>query len=818
MEKIVILDTNSLIYRFYYALPLFSSHNGIPTNALYGLTNAVLKIINEENPDYFIACFDSKTKTFRHKKDFLYKAQRPKIADELKIQINLAPKILKSFNIDVIEKENYEADDLIGSLIKKYNNKLKIIYSGDLDLLQILDENTILKFFKRGVSEIEIYTKKTVLEKFQLQPNQLADFKALIGDVSDNILGIKGIGKKTATDLLLRFDNIEQIIYAAEKKIIPLPLRDLIIKNKERLILNKELATIITDLNLDFNLKKYKNFDLEKTFEILKEFDFYSIIKRLKGNQFQKNIDDIIFEQEIPLFLNEVFCLINNDQIYIFDNEKYYLTNLSSIKKVIQAKRIIVYDLKLFFKVFLKFNINFSDLDINNFFDIKIAFWLTKNIVKPDVDKILNFYFKDIISENNKINLFFKFMPKIYKDLIDEIYKNDLYNALIVDQKISFILALMENYGLAIDRERLVGLKLSIQNELSSLKKEIYDLAGTIFNLNSNNDLRRIIFENLKLPIKNIRKTPKGELSVKESELIKLIDYHPIIKKILEYKEKSKILSNFIKNIIKYSQDNKIATNFEITGTATGRIISTSPNLQNIPLNLKDIFVPHYRDSILVSYDYSQIELRILAHLSGDENLLNIFYKNLDIHSITAKLLFKEENEKTRRLAKIINYGIIYGITPIGISQRTGLSLSTSKELINNYFNNFPGVKKFLDDLINKFNSYGYAETFLNRKRFFTDVNTPKALRIAINTPIQGTAADILKLSILDIFNYLNSKNLLNDVKFLLIVHDEIIFEINKLIVNDVKFKIKNIMENVANFKVPLVVKIKEGFNLKDLK
>ncbi|GIW65779.1 MAG: DNA polymerase [Candidatus Parcubacteria bacterium] len=820
MEKIVILDISSLIYRFYYALPLFTSHNNIPTNALFGLTNALLKIINEENPDYIIACLDSKTKTFRHKKDINYKAQRPKIPNDLKVQLNLVPKILKAFNIEIIQKENYEADDLIGFFVKKLNYKLKVIYSGDLDLLQILDENTILKFFKRGISEVEVYDKNKVREKFHLQPYQLADLKGLIGDSSDNILGIKGIGQKTAIDLLLRFNNIEQIIYAAEKKILPEKLRNLIIDNKERLILNKELATIVTDIDLNFKIKKYEYFNLDNVYNVLKEFDFYSIIKRLKINQLNEANDfsEIKFEEKLPLFFDDLFCFIDNEVIYISDGEKYYYFNLNLeiFKKILNSKQIIVYDLKLFLKHCYKFQLEVDNID--KFFDIKIAFWLVKNIIKPDITKILYFYSKDITDNINKNNIFLKIMPKIYDDLNMQIINNQLQNVLIIDQKVSSILAIMENYGLNIDKEKLSQIRLNILEDLKNIKMEIYNLAKTEFNINSSNELRKIIFEKLKLTKKNIKKTPKGEISVKESELQKLIDFHPLIKKILDYKNKSKLLNNFIKNFLKHINDNKIYTNFEITGTNTGRITSLYPNLQNIPLELRKVFIPSQKNYIFLSYDYSQIELRILAHFSEDENLLNIFYQNLDIHTIIAKLLFKEENEKTRRLAKIINYGIIYGITPSGIAQKTGLSINTSKELINNYFRNFPGVKKFLDELINRFNSFGHTETLLGRKRFFFESNSIKATRIAINSPIQGTAADILKLALIDAFKYLKEKNILNEVRFKLIVHDEIIFEIRNDFVAKVKLRLKNIFENIVNLKVPLCVKIREGNNLKEIK
>lgn len=815
MEKLVILDTNSLFYRFFYALPFFSSHQGIPTNALYGFTNALLRIIKEENPDYFIACFDSKVKTFRHYKDIAYKSQRPKISDHLKIQLNLAPKILNAFNISILEKQNYEADDLIGTLVKKNPDKFKIIFSGDLDLLQILDETTILKFFKKGISEVEIYNKEKIKEKFNLLPFQLADFKALVGDASDNIIGIKGIGKKTASELLIRFNNLEGIILAAEKKIISASLAKLILENREKLLLNKELATIICDLDLDLEIKRYPGIDEQKLFEVLKEFDFYSIIERLKKNNSYLKINQKI--NQLNNLSDKIFCLIDKNKIYFYDNFNFYFLDLKkeNLEKIVQAKEVVIFDLKLFSKYYFQF-VKKEFFDIDKFFDLKIAFWLTKNIVKPTIDKLFSYYSRNNnYSDNNEEII--KFLSHIYEDLNKEIENYQLKNILILEQKISLILALMEINGLTIDIKNLKDFKEKTQQQLKSLMEELYKLAGTKFNINSPYELKDVLFNKLKISPKKLKKTPKGEISIKESELIKIKDAHPFVEKLLEYRHNYKLLTSFYNNLLKYNQNGVIYPNFEITGTVTGRIITLLPNLQNLPSITRFIFVPR-QGYIFVSYDYSQIELRILAHLSQDENLINIFYQDLDIHSITAKLLFKEENEKTRRLAKIINYGIVYGISARGIAQKTGLTIKEANDLIKSYFKNFPRIKILINDLIEKFKSFGYTETLLGRKRFFLDINSPKSLRIAVNTPIQGTAVDILKLAMLDIFNYLKDKNLLNDVKFILAIHDELIFEISETKLSEVKIKIKQIMENVLNLTVPLKVKIKEGYNLKDIK
>jgi DNA polymerase-1 len=825
MDKILILDVNSLIYRFYYALPSFYSHKNIPTNALFGLTNALLKIIKEEKPQYLIACFDSKTPTFRHNKYLEYKSQRPKIENELKIQINLAPKILKSFGFLILEKDNYEADDLIGLIVKKNPDKYKIIYSGDLDLLQLVNDRTILKFFKKGISQVEIYDEQKIKEKYQLKPYQLIDYKALQGDPSDNIIGIKGIGPKTAINLLSKYQTIENIIDLSEKKIIPQPLRDLILINKDRLLLNKEIITLATDLNLNFNLEEAKltQLNIEKIIETLKEFDFYSIIERLKKedskNLFQ--LSTINFLTSPSFLLDNIFCLLDDNFIYLYDGQNFFklAQNLTNIEKILTANRIIIYDLKFFLQKYYQLSKNLKriiEINLNNFFDIRIAFWLIKNIIKPDLNKIFSFYYPNL-DYDNLLEKFISFMPQIYQDLEKQLTDYSLNHILSLDQNVTLILLVMEINGLKIDKNKIKTYQQQLQEELKNLKEEIYQLVGYVFNLNSNNEIRRVIFDQLKIKSKDIRKTSKGELSVSEEQLIKIKDKHPVIEKILSYRKKSKLLSQFIKNLNKYLKDSKIQTNFDITGTTTGRLTSFYPNLQNLPKEIKQFFIPS-QGCRFVSYDYSQIELRLLAHFSQDENLINIFKEDLDIHSLTAKLLFKEENEQTRRLAKLINYGIVYGISPQSLAQKTNLSLMTAKKLIEDYYLKFPGIKKLNKDLEEKFNAYTYTETLLGRKRFYFNRNLSDYLKIAINSPIQGSAADILKLAMIDIFNYLKNNNLLNEVKLVLSIHDELVFEIKENILLQVKFKIKNIMENVINLSVPLKVNIKEGYNLQDIK
>lgn len=834
MKKIFLLDANSLIHRVYHALPFLQSPQGIPTNAVYGIANILLKIIDEK-PDYLIACFDSPAPTFRHLKFKEYKATRPKIADDLKAQIPLVKKLFTCLNIPIIEKTNYEADDLIGSLLDK--KKLNIIFSGDLDTLQLVDKNTLVYFLKKGITEIEVYDEKKVEEKFGIPPKLLPDLKALIGDPSDNIIGIKGIGPKTATHLLKKYGSIEKIIDSAEQGLIDPIFKKLILENKEKLLLNKELATINKEIKIDLKLEEYHLADPSKLIAFLKELGFKSIIERLiKKYSYQEGIGlfltpRISFAKELKEIDEEIFLIALESSFYLKSKNNFYHLGYSqeNFQKILSTKKIIIFDLKTFFKNYYK--IFKKLLDEKIFFDVKIALWLSTSLNKITLDKLANYYSPKVFTAEKDMILFIlENFGKIYSDLAKKVNELNLGNVLLLDQKISIVLALMELNGILFDLEQVNEFKTYLKNEIEKNKQEIYELAGASFNINSPIDLRNILFSKLKIPTKGLKKTPKGEISTQESELLKLLGVHPIIEKILLYRENVKILNTFIANLLKYLDKNKrIKTNFEITGSATGRISSEEPNLQNIPIEgvlakkLRNCFVAEKNFSFL-ALDYSQIELRITAHFSQDINLISIFQQDLDIHSITAKLLFHEENEKTRRYAKTINFGILYGISAKGLSERTGLSLTQSKDLIQKYFQTFPGIKKMINEFIDKAKNFGYAETILGRKRLIPEIYSRayseqnKAYRIAINTPIQGTAADIIKLAMSQILDYIFKENLNEKIKMILQIHDELIFEVKDDIIEEIKEEFKKIMENVFTLSVPLKIKVSIGKTLAELK
>ncbi|MFZ8847960.1 MAG: DNA polymerase [Minisyncoccia bacterium] len=831
-EKLLLIDINSLLHRLYHAIPLLRSSQGLPTNALYGLTNVLLKILDEIKTDYIVACYDTPVLTVRHEKFKEYKAQRPKIADDLKTQISYSKKLLQAFNIQIAEKPGYEADDLIGTLAEKNKDKKVIILSGDLDTLQLVNDRVNIYFLKKGIKEIEVYDRQKVLERFNIEPYLLPDFKALVGDPSDNIIGIKGIGEKTAINLIKKYGNIEKIIEAAEKGFLEYSLRKAILENKDRLILNKDLTTIIKDVEIELQLKKYQKPSKEQLLPILEELGFKSIIARLfKDQKVSLFTTTSQYKSELPSDLKEIFVILYQDKIYAsFNNEIVKLdVTIDNLQKIINTEKIYIFDLKQFFKKF--YEVMNTQLPLNKFFDLKIAFWLVTPYNKITLEKLTNIYSsKPLLTLKDCLDFILLNYKSIANELESKIKEFNLEEILHLDQQVSQILGLMELNGILLDREKLKSFKEFLIEEINRLKKEIYELAGTPFNVNSPIELRYILFTKLKLPTKGLKKTPKGEISTQESELIKLKDQHPIIEKILEYREKMKISTTFSENLLKFIKaDGRITTNFEITGTATGRISSEEPNLQNLPVEgelarkLRACFVAP-NGFKYVSFDYSQIELRIAAELSQDENLITIFKQDLDIHSITAKLLFKEENEKTRRLAKIINFGIIYGISPKGLKERTGLSLTESKKLIDSYFKNFSGVQKMVKELIEKAKTYGYAENIFGRKRFIPELysraysEVMKGERIAINTPIQGTAADIMKKAMVQIYEFIKNNNLENKAKIILQIHDELILEVSDDIINLIKEEVKKIMENVVQFSIPLKVKVSIGKDLAEIK
>lgn len=833
--KVVLIDANALLHRVYHALPRLTDSQGRPTNALYGLANILLKFLKEYKPDYIFALYDRPEPTLRHQVFKDYKAQRPKASDDLKIQINLSKKIFLAFEIPIIEKPGYEADDLIATLKKFFKDKAQeiLILTGDLDTLQLVDEKTKILTMKKGISEIQIYDPQAVKNKFGILPQQIPDFKALVGDKSDNIPGVVGIGPKTAAILLNKYQTLENLLEAKEK-IDPL-LKNKIFNLKDKLLFFKNLVILKDDIELNFNPEdlKYTGYKEEKLIETFKEFDFRSLLQRLTKNTLfsfkpQESTTNLTFEKgEIEKLKSPFFFELTKDKINVFDGEKLKLFDLSDLKKLLLLPhQKLCYDFKEIIKFLLRDDFYFDKkINLETIFDFKLIFWLLNSDKGHfSLEEILNFYLK------NNSNYYQKTL-EAYPILINELKEKELlriYQELEI--KISPILARMELRGIKVDFEKLTNFKKFLTIKIDSLKEEIYQLAQRRFNLNSPQELSYVLFTLLKLPTKEIAKTKTGIFSTQESELLKLINVHPIIEKILTYRELIKLLKTYTEGFLRFvdQKEKKVYTLFNQTKAATGRIISEKPNLQNLPLrgelakNFREIFISH-DNFVFVGADYSQIELRILAYLSQDEGLILAFKNDWDIHGEVAKYLFGEINEETRRKAKIVNFGIVYGISAKGLAERLRINLTEARKIIERFFNFYPKVKEYQEKTLEFARKNGYVETLLGRKRFLPEINTlsyrekSEVERIAINMPIQGLGADILKKSMIEIERVILEKKWQNKAFFVLTIHDEIIFEVAEEIKEEFKVIIKETMENILNLGVPLKVNVREGKNLADL-
>lgn len=859
--KALLIDANALIHRLYHALPYLEDKQKRPVQVLYGLSNILLKLIPSEKPDYIFAAYDLPLPTLRHQIFKEYKATRQPTSEDLKIQISLSKKIFFGFNIPIIEKPGFEADDIIATLVKKMEKEEKIILTGDLDTLQLVDQKTKVLTMKKGISETILYDSQLVKEKFNILPRQIPDYKSLIGDQSDNIIGIKGIGPKTASSLLNTFHDIETLIKACKEGKVEAKISQAILENEEKLFFNKNLITLKTDIEIEEQiLNPYRGYQKEHLLNIFQEFNFKSLINRLKnedeklssfGNKninFLSKQNDLFTTQEIEInSIKEIkppfFFLLDNTKIKIIDQEKKNKTiDLIYLEEILKIPEpIFTYNLKNAFKELAKKSFYF-DKERNilknrqqsamtssipqSIYDIKIIFWLLNpQKSNPSLESIILF-------ENPQIDKFYLnyLVLETCFRLLEKLEKEDLLSLYLeIDLPLIPILARMELRGIKVNIQELNSFKEILKVQKGKILKEINNTVGFSFNPLSTKQLREVLFQQLKINTKHLSKTSKGEISTREKDLIKIKEAHPIIPLILNFRKINKFLNtyteNFLKNYLPETQ--KIHTIFEQTGTVTGRISSEKPNLQNIPLlshladHLRSVFIPENK-FIFISADYSQIELRILAHLSNDDNLISSFWQKIDIHSQTAKLIFGSDSPENRKKAKIINFSIVYGSSARSIAEKLGISISEAQNLINKFFYFYPSVKKYQEEAINKAKIYGLSENLFGRKRFLPEINYQSyrekatAERLAVNFPIQSLASDLFKKAMIAIDNQIYT-NFCGKAFMLLPIHDELIFEVSQEISEKFKVIIKEVMEKIYPLKVPLEVTIKEGKNLKDL-
>ena len=862
MERLLILDSNSLLNRAFFAIPELTTSEGIHTNAIYGFMNMLLKMKADLNPDYIVAAFDKKAPTFRHKEYADYKAGRKKMAPELAEQFPLVKELLDLMSITKYEIEGFEADDIIGSLAKyaEKNNIEVYIVTGDRDALQLASENINVLITKKGVSEVAKYDYKTFVEEFSVTPTQFIDVKGLMGDKSDNIPGVPGVGEKTAYKLIQEYGSIEEVLNNIDS-ISGKKLKENLENFREQAIFSKKLATIMTEVPIEFDLddiKSQENYDIDKLKKFLLKLQLKTILDKLPKNDNETREEDnfeVSIINDIKLFkeviasledtvyltynvLNkETFSKIELNKLYLTIKENNYIINYKEIfdinnneaiivlKEMMENKNInkVIHGGKSLITVLNKLNIH-----IKNFiFDTEVAAYLINSARSSyDLLTLINEYLGEDINLtgeelDSKLTSKLKDIYELLKSKIEEQGMHELYYN--VEHPLINVLSSMEALGFKIDTEVLNKLEVKFKEEIKRTEKEIFDLAEEEFNINSPKQLGKILFEKLDLPV--IKKTKTG-YSTNAEVLEKLQDKHEIIPKITYYRQITKLNSTYVeglKSVI--DTDGKIHSNFNQTVTTTGRLSSTEPNLQNIPIKyemgreIRKIFVPDNSDDILLSCDYSQIELRVLAELSKDENMIDGFKHHSDIHRKTASEVFKvpmdEVTSLMRSRAKAVNFGIVYGISDFSLAQDLHITKKEASEYMEIYFERYPKIKGYLESLIEEAKENGYVLTILNRRRFIPEIKSSNKIvkslgeRLSMNAPIQGSAADIIKLAMVNVYNKLKEEKLESTI--ILQVHDELILNVKQNELEKVQEIVKTEMENVLKIEVPLEVDINLG-------
>lgn len=857
----IAIDGNSLLHRAFYAMPLLSNKKGVYTNAIFGFMNMLIRLKKDYEPCSLILAFDRKAPTFRHKAYKDYKATRQKAPEELVPQFDLIKDLARLLEIPTYELDGYEADDILGSLAKVAddNKQPLMIVTGDKDELQLVSDYTSVLLTIRGISETKRYDKQLLMDEYGLTPEQFVDMKGLMGDSSDNIPGVKGIGQKTAIKLLKEYGSLENVLDNIDN-LSGKKLKENLTIYRHHALLSKDLATIRRDVPLEFNLpnQPYDYPSSSGLKQFLLDLELNTIIEKLdlesvkasgdkKEKQRKKTLNNISSEDELIVFLELLFkqkqialaigehlsISWNKDTTYRinFKNDLLgdgidYHKALNILKPFFESEEIkkLVHDAKSWILELAKEGIAIKGIS----FDTMIGAYLldpTKSKYEPD--RLLYDYTGIDTSIIDGADLLL--LAEAILSKLKELDMEDLYYK--IEHPLIEVLADMELTGFKLDRERLRELDLYFTKEQSRLTDEITSLAGQDFNLNSPKQLGEILFEKLGLPVQ--KKTKTG-YSTNIDVLEALQGTHPIIEKIIEYRQVAKIKSTYVDGLIPLisSKDDRIHSSFNQTVTATGRISSTDPNLQNIPVKLetgrriRQAFISSGPDYTLVAADYSQIELRVLAHISADPTLIDSFVKRQDIHRRTAAEIFNvpmtKVTDEQRERAKAVNFGIIYGISDFGLSRNLKISREEAKHYIDSYLDRYPKIKEYMEQIVEFGKTNGYVKTLYNRRRNLPELmsrnyNTRSfGERIALNMPIQGTAADIIKLSMISVYNELKSKGLQS--KLILQVHDELIIDAYKPELDIVIELLKNKMENVVDLSVPLIVEIATADNWYDTK
>ncbi len=863
MKKVILVDGNNLLFRSYFATSytgnIMKNSKGFPTNAVYGFINMINKIINEEKPEYIMIAFD-KGKTFRHEKYKDYKGGRNETPEELKLQFPVAKQVCEAMGIHYFEIDNYEADDIIGTFAKKVEENPKFnatIISSDKDLLQLISDEIDMKLLKQtGFIRMD---KELFRETYKVDPIGMIDLKALMGDSSDNIPGVKGIGEKTAISLLSEYQNIDNLYEHIEE--IKGKTKEKLIDGKESAYMSRDIATIYKEVPINTDLENihYKGIDVLEYIKILEELEFYSLIKKMdikeeaireeKEEEIEYTIPESIKNLELPDKYAIYLEVLGNNYhkspvigIGLYGKNTSLYIPFEKLKEnptlFLDLKEKYTYDLKKLWYVLKR-----EGYDINNCnFDTMIAAYLLNYNIKDDISYIARaqgykipfyeeFYGKegkeklpDLNELAKTIVAKAKYIYETKKKFMEELEsEGDMLLFKNIEMPLVDVLRDMEQTGIKVDCDYLNQMGKELDERIETLNQKIYEISGEEFNISSPKQLGIVLFEKLQIPYP--KKVKDNSYSTSKDILDKLAPSYPIIQMILEYRMLTKLKATYITGLLgEVLEDGKIHTIFNQTLTRTGRLSSISPNLQNIPIRteegrlIRKAFIPE-ENSVILSSDYSQIELRIFASLANVDNLIKAFKENKDIHAKTASDIFhvslEDVTKDMRRTAKAVNFGILYGISSFGLSEDLGIDILSAKEFINGYLDTYPEIKKYMDESIKSAYQNGYVKTVMNRKRTIEELKSKNYLvrnggeRIALNTPIQGSSADILKKAMIEIYQEFKEKNLKS--KMLIQVHDELVFNVlldEKETVTEI---VKRVMENTYKLNVPLVVDIESG-------
>lgn len=870
MERLLILDSNSLLNRAFYAIPPLTNSEGIHTNAVYGFTNMLFKMKEEIKPDYIVAAFDRKAPTFRHKEYEDYKAGRKKMPPELGEQFPLVKEVLNLLAVNIYEIDGFEADDIIGTLAQfaEKNGIEVFIVTGDRDALQLASDNIKVVITKKGVTETAFYNKEAFIEEFGVTPTQYIDVKGLMGDKSDNIPGVPGVGEKTAFKLISTYGSMEGVLSHIDE-ISGKKLKENLETYSEQAIFSKKLATIMTEVPIEFDLediKSQENYNKEELKKLFFKLGMKSLLAKLPGDDLEgeeevakieinevttiEGFKEVLSVKEGIAFISYSTCNANLyskielDKLYINYGDKvslidFKLINMENsneainlLKAFMEDEKIekVIQDGKNLVTILTKHNI-----EVKKFiFDTVVAAYLIDSAKSNyPLEVLINEYLmKEVKGEGDELicnaMASMKELYEYLKDRIDKEGMDELYYE--VEHPLISILSSMEAIGFNVNREKLDELAVKFKEEISRTEKEIYELCEEEFNISSPKQLGKILFEKLDLPV--IKKTKTG-YSTNAEVLEKLMDKHPVVEKIIYYRQITKLNSTYVeglKNVI--DEDGAIHSSFNQTVTTTGRLSSTEPNLQNIPVKyemgreIRKVFIPQESTDVLLSCDYSQIELRVLAHMSDDKNMIDAFNHHSDIHTKTASEVFKVPVEEVtplmRSRAKAVNFGIVYGISDFSLSQDLKITRKEAAEYMEIYFDRYPKIKGYLESVKEEAKEKGYVLTVLNRRRFIPEIKSSnkivKALgeRLAMNAPIQGSAADIIKLAMVKVYNRIKKENL--ESQMILQVHDELILNVKENELEIVKALVKEEMENVLKMSVTLEVDTNIGNTWYDAK